>query len=446
MNREAPENRRNADMGNQYYQIVEITDLGPFVTRLVLCMPREIMPEEVRPDMFSVHVEIHDKNGEIVKLPKSFLERDVFVPSIGYRECCAAYPGTAEGGKTDGASRYVVLEMRYGPRYRCSSAQASDYRNINGHARYTVSRYRVTLTEDIGEGSGALSGLVFDQCAGVVNPALDGFQKGVSRDPDLPLRYAYYTPKKLDGKKPLIIFLHGAGEGGQDLDIPYTGNRVTAFADRYAQEIFGGAFVLVPQCDTMWLDDGSGKYGDSGKSMYTAALKSLIDEFLEDHRQVIDPARVYVGGDSNGGFMTMRMIMDYPELFAAAFPICEAMPDKRISDADIRRLAEMPIWFTHAKNDPVVVPDKFVLPTYQRLMAAGARNCHFTFWDRIMDLHDRFPEADGSAHEYFGHFAWVPVFNDDCRLDFDGKPVRAKGRNVSLMEWLAQQKKSRRSS
>ena len=61
MNREAPENRRNADMGNQYYQIVEITDLGPFVTRLVLCMPREIMPEEVRPDMFSVHVEIHDK-------------------------------------------------------------------------------------------------------------------------------------------------------------------------------------------------------------------------------------------------------------------------------------------------------------------------------------------------------------------------------------------------
>ena len=79
-------------------------------------------------------------------------------------------------------------------------------------------------------------------------------------------------------------------------------------------------------------------------------------------------------------------------------------------------------------------------------MAAGARNCHFTFWDRIMDLHDRFPEADGSAHEYFGHFAWVPVFNDDCRLDFDGKPVRAKGRNVSLMEWLAQQKKSRRSS
>ena len=204
-----------------------------------------------------------------------------------------------------------------------------------------------------------------------------------------------------------------------------------AFADRYAQEIFGGAFVLVPQCDTMWLDDGSGKYGDSGKSMYTAALKSLIDEFLEDHRQVIDPARVYVGGDSNGGFMTMRMIMDYPELFAAAFPICEAMPDKRISDADIRRLAEMPIWFTHAKNDPVVVPEKFVLPTYQRLMAAGARNCHFTFWDRIMDLHDRFPEADGSAHEYFGHFAWVPVFNDDCRLDFDGKPVRAKGRNVN---------------
>ena len=38
-----------------------------------------------------------------------------------------------------------------------------------------------------------------------------------------------------------------------------------------------------------------------------------------------------------------------------------------------------------------------------------------------------------------GHFAWIPVFNDDCRTDFDGKPVKVGEKEVSLMEWLAAQ-------
>ena len=84
------------------------------------------------------------------------------------------------------------------------------------------------------------------------------------------------------------------------MPIAWTGNKVTAFTEEEVQNKFGGAFVLVPQCDTMWLDDGSGKYGDSGKSMYTEALKSCIDEFIQRFSAVIDPGRVYVGGDSNG--------------------------------------------------------------------------------------------------------------------------------------------------
>ncbi len=175
--------------------------------------------------------------------------------------------------------------------------------------------------------------------------------------------------------------------------------------------------------------------------MYSRALTALIREFIADHAQVIDPGRVYLGGDSNGGFMTMRLLMDEPGLFAAAFPICEAMLDARITDKDIKTLSQIPIWFTHAKTDPVVVPEKYVLPTYRRLMEAGAKDCHFTFWDRILDLHHVFPQKDGGTYEYFGHFAWIPVFNDDCRLDFDGQPVLAEGKPVSLMEWLASRKK-----
>lgn len=117
------------------------------------------------------------------------------------------------------------------------------------------------------------------------------------------------------------------------------------------------------------------------------------------------------------------------------------MLDARVTDEDIENLKDIPIWFTHAKNDPIVPPERYAVPTYERLIAAGAKNCHFTYWDRIVDLHAGFKNEQGESYEYMGHFAWIPVFNDDCRLDFDGKPVVLKGKEVTLMDWLAAQGK-----
>lgn len=424
-------------MAQIYYQIVEVTDFGPYVTKLVLAMPREVAAEELKAEDFSVYVEIRRKDGEQVMLPKSFIQRDEFVPSRGYRPVTAAYPSDIHGVPAEGSSRYVALEMPYGPIWKCSATLAADFKSMNGHETYTVNLYRVTLTGTLGEGDSALSGLVFDTSAGVYNPKKDRFLTGVSSHPELPIRFGYYVPQRLDGKKALIVFLHGAGEGGQDLPIAWTGNKVTCFTEPEVQDLFGGAFVLVPQCDTMWLNDGSGVYGDSGKSMYTEALKAAIDEFIDRFQAVIDVDRVYVGGDSNGGFMTMRMLMSYPDFFAAGFPICEAMIDKQVTEEDIQHLKEIPIWFTHAKNDPIVVPDKYVVPTYERIMAAGAKECHFTYWDRIMDLHGLFKNEKGEPWEYMGHFAWIPMFNNDCRVDYDGSPVKVDGKEVGIMEWLA---------
>ena len=429
-------------MGQLYYQVIRVTDFGPYVTRLVLALPREAGPEELQPEKFSVYVTIRDKAGDQVELPKSFIERKDMVPSRGYRPVTAAYPGDLSGNRVDGKSRFAVLEMPYGPRWKCSAALAANFRNINGHESYTVADYRVTLTAPLGEGEDMMQGLVFDICAGTLNPQKDRFLTGTSSDHAMPLRYGYYVPETIDGPRPLIIFLHGAGEGGHDLPIAWSGNKVTEFTEPWMQKIFGGAFVLVPQCDTMWLNDGSGQYGSSGKSMYTGALMALIEEFVRRYDYVIDRSRIYIGGDSNGGFMTMRMLMSYPDCFAAAFPICEAMLDARITEEDIARLKRIPIWFTHAQNDPIVKPEEYVLPTYRRLMAAGAENCHLTYWDRIMDLHGEFTQENGEPWEYMGHFAWIPVFNDDCRTDYDGKPVLWEGKEVSLMEWLAAQRKT----
>ena len=140
--------------------------------------------------------------------------------------------------------------------------------------------------------------------------------------------------------------------------------------------------------------------------------------------------------------MTMRMILDYPDFFAAAFPCCEALYDKTITDANIESIKHLPIWFVHAKNDPVVKPDETVVPTYKRIVASGNQNVHFTFWDKIEDIHEGFKTPDGKPFEYMGHFAWIPLYNDDCRLDFDGKPVVVNGKEVGLLRWLSLQKRA----
>jgi len=59
---------------------------------------------------------------------------------------------------------------------------------------------------------------------------------------------------------------------------------------------------------------------------YTRLRFKLHDE-KKTATEVFDTNRIYIGGDSNGGYMTMLMIRDYPSYFAAAFPTCEALRD-----------------------------------------------------------------------------------------------------------------------
>jgi predicted peptidase len=199
---------------------------------------------------------------------------------------------------------------------------------------------------------------------------------------EMRLRFGYYSPNMGRGKRPLIIWLHGGGEGGNETEIAYTGNNVVNLSSEKVQIIFGGAYVLAPQVPTMWMDDGYGLYTESGQSKYVTALKALIDEFVECHSD-IDINRIYIGGCSNGGFMTMRMIIDYPGFFAAAYPVCEALYDKVITDQNIEGIKNTPIWFTHAKNDTIVNPETTVIPTYERLLNAGAPNVHLSFFDKV---------------------------------------------------------------
>ena len=423
-------------MSKGYYTITRITDYGPYVTKVILPVSGKVKASAVSQEKFSVYVERMDDKGEMLLLPKSWMAQDDKEPSCGTVPVRAAYPSDRDGNALE-EGEYITLDMAYGPMAQLSSCISAP----NGLNVYVKMRYTVTQTAAIESDSGTLTGLIYDYPLGNSSPDAAGFQNATSSDEEEPLNYGYFIPQVRNaGPRPLIIWLHGAGEGGVDPTIAYTGNKVVALASEKVQALFGGAYVLAPQTKTFWMNDGSGQYGNTGKSMYVKALKSCIDEFVEKNPG-IDRDRIYIGGDSNGGFMTMRMVLDYPDYFAAAFPVCEALYDGTITDEALAKIVHLPIWFTHAKNDPVVKPDETVVPTYKRLIAAGAKDTHFTFWDKIEDIHEGFTDAEGKPFEYIGHFAWIPMLNDDCRVDYDGKPVVKDGREVSLLEWLAAQKK-----
>ncbi len=198
-------------MGKGYYTLTKITDWGPFITKLILPMPAGM--KEGANDYagsFSVYVERLDEKGEILVLPKSWFEQDVKEPSRGYIPVTAAYPSDCDGNRAD-FGMYVTLEMAYGPIYGLSSAISvrGDYNN------YVISAYRITQTAALVSDDETVAGLVYDYPLGNSSVDAEGFLNGTSRFEKEPLNYGYFIPKA-GGKRPLIIWLHGAGEGGLD--------------------------------------------------------------------------------------------------------------------------------------------------------------------------------------------------------------------------------------
>ena len=165
----------------------------------------------------------------------------------------------------------------------------------------------------------------------VVDPEVDAFGYGRAAGHGLPPLQA---GEGRQGKRPLIIWLHGGGEGGwsqaYNNDLPLLANRgALGFITPKAQRIFGGAYVLAPQANDFWLNDPA--------MGYSARLKALIDKVVRNNPR-IDRSRIYVVGASNGGYMSPKLVVDNPRFFAAVVPIAPALifnGTTMISDAQL---------------------------------------------------------------------------------------------------------------
>lgn len=183
---------------------------------------------------------------------------------------------------------------------------------------------------------------------GFVNKYIDGAS---------PRRYVVYVPFEYTPEKswPLIVFLHGAGERGDDGLIPTEVGIGTAI--RRNPERFP-AIVLIPQCpkDVLW---------DSAMDDVERAMEKTNAEYN------IDLARVYLTGLSMGGYGTWLWGAENTDRFAALMPLCgggdpkdlqrlskEEASDYGSFDERIRKLAKVPIFAFHGADDSAVPVEK----------------------------------------------------------------------------------------
>jgi len=192
---------------------------------------------------------------------------------------------------------------------------------------------------------------------------------------NIDLKYLLYLPADYsDSKKdfPLILFLHGAGERGNDLKLVKI-HGIPKIVEKQKDFPF---IAVSPQCpgDKWWADP-----------WLIEALNALLEEIVDTYR--VDESRVYLTGLSMGGFGTWHLAMMFPEKFAAIAPICGGgMPWMAF------RIKDLPVWAFHGAKDEVV-PLQRSEEMVEALKKVGG-NVKFTVY----------PEA--------GHDSWTETYNN----------------------------------
>ncbi|MBB4804918.1 putative peptidase [Chryseobacterium defluvii] len=148
------------------------------------------------------------------------------------------------------------------------------------------------------------------------------------------ISYILDYPKNAKGNVPLILFLHGSGERGTDLEMVKAHSPFT-----YKNLIKEPVAILAPQCPAnSWWN--------------TETLYQLVKEIQAAYK--IDVSRIYITGLSMGGWGTWKLAIEHPEMFAAVAPVCA--PADRVMEANAEQLKNIPVKIFHGGNDDVVSP------------------------------------------------------------------------------------------
>jgi len=202
-------------------------------------------------------------------------------------------------------------------------------------------------------------------------------------------------------KYPLVVFLHGSGERGNDNNAQLKWGVMNFATDQNMK--LHPAYVIAPQCpaNSSWANFS--ERSNSNISLHESPSKTmvLLMELIQQLKKQygIDTNRIYITGVSMGGFGTFDAISRYPDLFAAAVPVCGGGD---LSKAPL--ISHIPIWIFTGAEDPAVSP----VISFNMIGALTKAGAHPGY--------TQYPEV--------GHFSWIAAYSDPL-----------------MMEWMFRQKK-----
>ena len=184
-----------------------------------------------------------------------------------------------------------------------------------------------------------------------------------------------YFPKDYEDRKnedfPLLLFLHGGGEAGGDLE-----NLQINGPPRMIVE--GKEFpflILAPQ------------HPERRKFWNTRAVIQLLDHVMKENR--VDSNRIYLTGLSRGGSAAWELAVQYPSKFAAMAVVCGMTPVPYADWID----RQMPIWVFHGEQDPVISVEESE--------------------NMVMKLKQMGYEVRFTKYPDVGHDAWTRAYEND---------------------------------
>ncbi|MEO7046808.1 MAG: prolyl oligopeptidase family serine peptidase [Ferruginibacter sp.] len=248
--------------------------------------------------------------------------------------------------------------------------------------------------------------IILFSCAGTQNlfaqPSRYSFEKYKNTKGDS-LNYRMLYPDADPFRKyPLVIFLHGSGERGNDNDAQLKWGAMNFATDQ--NMMLHPALVVAPQCPkNMEWANFSKKEGSTERHLLPTPSKpmELLMELIKQliKTMPVDTNRIYITGLSMGGYGTYDAIVRYPGVFAAAMPVCGGGDVSKAAS-----IAHLPLWIILGAEDPAVSP----LNSLEMLQALTAAGAHPGF--------TQYPEV--------GHFSWLGAYSDPL-----------------MLEWLFRQKK-----
>ena len=198
------------------------------------------------------------------------------------------------------------------------------------------------------------------------------------------LEYLLHVPAGTppDGGWPLVLFLHGAGERGRDLELIKREGLPRVVGTGPAS----GFMMVAPQCPV------GATWGP-----YLRTLVALLDDVVAGHP--VDGRRVYLTGISMGGYGAWALAALNPQRFAALVPVCGGGLRSLGFPEKVRELVGMPVWAFHGALDDIVSPGETRV-LVEALAAAGG-DVRFTLYPEAG--HDSWSRAYAEPELY----AWL---------------------------------------